>query len=283
MKDAKRRSGEAGGHLVRLALRTPMLDLDQERELARRAGAGDQAAAGRLITSHLRMVIRIARNYRGSGLSFGDLVQEGTVGLIQAVQRFNPDLGVRLSTYALWSIRAAIQDHVVRSWSLVRLGTSTAQRSLALALRQVAGDISDDIAARLSRRFDTTAAEVSTLARRLAGDLSLDRPDGSGGSWTDRLESDAPSPEEAAAARGERRLVVRMLAQALSLLPPRERLVIHRRYFAEARQTFEAIGRELGVSKDRVRQLELRALQRLRASLGLSGVSEVLEGLRAGA
>ncbi len=257
----------------------PVLGREEERELARRAEAGDADAAGRLIASHLRFVIKIARRYRGSGLPMSDLVQEGTVGLIRAVRRFNPDRGVRLSTYAMWWIRSAIQDYVVHSWSLVRVGTTNAQKAMVLRLRQVtaellggAEDLSDEITAKLANSFGATANEVATLARRLAGgDWSLDQPvtggDGDQRTWMDCLASDAPTPEQTVAEASERRFLSEIVDKALALLPPREQLVIRKRYFEEARQTFEAIGRELGVSKDRVRQLETRALAKLRELL----------------
>jgi RNA polymerase sigma-32 factor len=257
----------------------PVLGRDEERELARRAEAGDADAAGRLIASHLRFVIKIARRYRGSGLPMSDLIQEGTVGLIRAVRRFNPDRGVRLSTYAMWWIRSAIQDHVMHSWSLVRMGTTNAQKAMILRLRQMTAELiggaeglSDEITARLAKSFGATANEVATLARRLAGgDWSLDQPmagpDGDQRTWMDCLTSDAPTPEQAVAEASERRFVSEIVGKALAMLPPREQLVIRKRYFEDVRQTFEAIGRELGVSKDRVRQLETRALAKLRELL----------------
>ncbi len=267
--------------LLAAAVDEPVLGRDEERELARRAEAGDADAAGRLIASHLRFVIKIARRYRGSGLPMSDLIQEGTVGLIRAVRRFNPDRGVRLSTYAMWWIRSAIQDHVMHSWSLVRMGTTNAQKAMILRLRQVTAELiggaeglSDEITARLAKSFGATANEVATLARRLAGgDWSLDQPmagpggDGDQRTWMDCLASDAPTPEQAVAEASERRFVSEIVGKALAMLPPREQLVIRKRYFEEVRQTFEAIGRELGVSKDRVRQLETRALAKLRELL----------------
>ncbi len=267
------------GGLLEAAVDQPVLGRDEERELARRAEAGDADAAGRLIASHLRFVIKIARRYRGSGLPMSDLIQEGTVGLIRAVRRFNPDRGVRLSTYAMWWIRSAIQDHVVHSWSLVRMGTTNAQKAMILRLRQVTAELiggaeglSDEITARLAKSFGATANEVATLARRLAGgDWSLDQPmagpDGDQRTWMDCLTSDAPTPEQAAAEASERRFLSEIVDKALAMLPPREQLVIRKRYFEEVRQTFEAIGRELGVSKDRVRQLETLALAKLRELL----------------
>jgi RNA polymerase sigma-32 factor len=269
-----RQGDPAAYELAREAATHPMLGRDEESRLARRADAGDAEAQRRLIASHLRLVVKIARSYRDSGLPMSDLVQEGTVGLIRAVRRFNPDRGVRLSTYAMWWVRASIQDHVVHSWSLVRMGTTNSQKALFLRLRRLKAELvdgaeglSDDIVARLSRGLDTTATEVRALARRVAGgDWSLDQPtnEDGGTTWLDRLTEPSPTPEEAVVEASERRFVSDIVAKALAMLPPREEFIIRRRYFEEARQTFEGIGREIGLSKDRVRQLEARALARLR-------------------
>ncbi len=255
-----------------------LLDAAEERDLALRAEAGDDAAMERLVASHLRFVVKIARSYRGWGLPMSDLVQEGTLGLVQAVRRFDPDRGVRLSTYAAWPVRAAIQEAVLRSWSVVRLGTSNAQKMLALKLKRVmAGmsydqrDLPEDVAAGMAARFGVSVAEAVAVARRMAGvDRSLDQPAGSASSALDALASPAPSPEAAVAAASEQRHLAGTLAAALATLPLREQLVIRRRYLAEARATFSAIGVELGVSKDRVRQLEAKAVGKLRALLAAS-------------
>ncbi len=252
-----------------------LLGAEEERALALRAEAGDDAAMERLVTSHLRFVIKIARSYRGWGLPMSDLVQEGTLGLVQAVRRFDPDRGVRLSTYAAWPVRAAIQDAALRSWSVVRLGTSNAQKSLALRLRRMmAGmshderDIAEDVAAGMAERFDVTMAEVVAVARRMAGvDRTLDHPGAGAPAAVDTLASPAPTPEAAAAAASEQRYIATALAAAVAKLSLREQLVIQRRYLAEARATFSAIGSELGLSKDRVRQLEAKALAKLRELL----------------
>ncbi len=268
-----RQGDPAAYELAREAANHPLLGREEESRLARRADAGDAEAQRRLIASHLRLVVKIARSYRDSGLPMSDLVQEGTVGLIRAVRRFNPDRGVRLSTYAMWWVRASIQDHVVHSWSLVRMGTTNTQKALFLRLRRLKAELvdgaeglSDEFVARLSRGLDTTATEVRALARRVAGgDWSLDQPtnEDGGTTWLDRLAEESPTPEEAVVEASERRFVSEIVAKALAMLPPREEFIIRRRYFEEARQTFEGIGREIGLSKDRVRQLEARALARL--------------------
>ncbi len=180
----KSASGPLSNSLLREASRQPILDRDEERLLARQSEAGDVDASSRLIASHLRFVIKIARGYRSSGLPMADLVQEGTIGLIHAVRKFDPDRDVRLSTYAMWWIKAAIQDYTVRSWSLVRIGTTNAQKALFLRLRQMtselignAEELSDELAANLAKSFNTTSTEVAALARRVRGrDWSLDQP-----------------------------------------------------------------------------------------------------------
>ncbi|MSO54379.1 MAG: sigma-70 family RNA polymerase sigma factor [Rhodospirillales bacterium] len=256
----------------------PFLDRDEERSLALGNLAGDARAAHRLIASHLRMVVVVARRYRSSGVPMSDLVQEGIVGLIQAVRRFDPDYGVRLSTYALWSIRAAMQDYVVRSWSLVRIGTTTTQKALFLRLRQMAAELrdgaeglSDDLVGKLAARLGTTATEVRSVARRLAGrDQSLDQTRGGsaeGQALVDTIACPNPTPEDAVVAARQSSFLSGALSRAIAALSPREQTIIRRRYFEEVRETFEAIGRDIGVSKDRVRQLEIRALAKLRGLL----------------
>ena len=264
-----------GNPLVEAAIRQPLLAPAEEQELARRAEAGDEEALHRLVTSHLRLVIAIARRYRGWGLPMNELIQQGALGLVRAVRRFDPERGVRLSTYAMWSIRSAIQEHVLHSWSMVRLGTGTAQKMLALRLRRIVeevipgdGETADRSIARLAERFNATAAEVARLARRMTGrDRSLDQPARTGAAPIDQLVCAQATPEQALAEAGERRLLADALHRAIAGLTPREQVVIRKRYFEDVRQTFEAIERELGVSKDRARQLEARALAKLQAMI----------------
>ncbi|TVR97016.1 MAG: sigma-70 family RNA polymerase sigma factor [Rhodospirillales bacterium] len=257
------------------AARHPLLARDEECELARRAEAGDGEAVHRLVGSHLRFVIKIARSYRGMGLPMTELVQQGALGLVQAVRRFDPDQGVRLSTFAMWSIRAAIQNHVLASWSLVRAGTGNAQKTLVLKLKRMAQDLrsnggrlNEDLIAAMARRFGVATGEVGALARRIVGgDASLDHVSGAGVALADRLASDEATPEQQVVAARQQWFLSQALAKALGALSPRERLVIQRRYLDDVKPTFAAIGRDLGVSKDRVRQLESRALRKLRELL----------------
>ncbi|MGF1623531.1 MAG: sigma-70 family RNA polymerase sigma factor [Alphaproteobacteria bacterium] len=273
------------GGLAALARRQPMLTSEEERALAARTREGDAAAAERLIASHLRCVVAQARRYARFDLPLTDLMQEGAMALTQAVQKFNPDAGVRLATYARAWIRSAMQDYAVRTWSLVRIGAGARQRRLFLALRRIAGELVDgadqlgerlsrDMIATLARQFEVPAREVVAIARRLAGpDTSLDRqaPDGSGEPsepLIGRLADDRPTPEEHAIARNAHSVRRGALGEALAALTPRERLIITRRHLAEAAASFGAIGGELGLSKERVRVLEKKAMDKLRARLG---------------
>ncbi len=259
----------------------PPLSVDEERALAERARAGDEEAAGRLVRSHLGFVVHIARRYRRYGLPLNDLVQEGTIGLIHAVRRFDPSRNVRLCTYAGWWIRAHIQAYVVRSWSLVKLGTGTAQRALFFRLRRMmadlrdgAGHLGEDVLRPLAARFKVPMKEALAIARRAAGfDRSLDE---AGKSGSDRaagrerlgeLADPAPNPEEQAAAASEQGWRRGRIARALTALSQRERAIIKGRYLAELAKTRDALARELGISAERVRQLEQKALEKLRRLL----------------
>ncbi|MEE8443962.1 MAG: RNA polymerase factor sigma-32 [Alphaproteobacteria bacterium] len=275
-KQGGRRDGTTP-ELYRDIHRQPMLSREEELDLARRSWRGDAAAAARLASSHLRFVITIARKYRNYGLPMNDLIHEGTIGLMQAVKRFDPARDVRFATYAMWWIRAAIQDHVVRSWSLVRVGTTAAQKALFFNLRRMMVDLRDgadalgeDVLAPLAKRFGMPLRDVAALARRvMRGDYSLNRPTGGddGDEWIDRLPDRTPTPEDAAVEASETRFWNGLLSRALAALPPREQIIIRARFLAEAAPTREILGRQLGISKERVRQLESRALDKLRGLL----------------
>lgn len=255
-----------------------MLSRDEERALARKAASGDSEAVSRLIASHLRLVIKIADRYRAPGLAKADLVHEGCIGLIQALKRFNPDHDARLATYAMWWIKSAIQDHVVKSWSMVRIGTSTAQKSLFFNLRRMraalseTGDNLSEAAARsIAKALNVTERDVRTMAQRLGGpDRSLDETHGEDEtSWLDELADPATDLEQSVIRRDELRHRLRLLATALSQLKDRERLVITRRYLSGVAVTLEGLGKELGVSKERVRQIESRAMAKLCAIVAI--------------
>ena len=254
------------------------LEKEQERELAVLSGNGDQDATDRLVTSHFNYVVKLAKGYRRSGVPMSDLIQEGMVGLVQAVKRFNPDKKVRLSTYAMWWIRASMQDHIVRSWSLVRLSTTSAQKSLYLNLRRLTADLidgadalSDEIVLRLAERFEPTSSDVRNLARRISNkDQSLDTEvlGSSEAVLLDVLASDEPNAEEILTVKGDRMQMYDIIATALVNLSDREQFIIRHRYLTEVKKTFASIGMELNLSKDRVRQLEACALKTLQDLLG---------------
>ena len=263
--------------LLGSALHQPRLSRVEEQELFRRLRLGDRAAATKLVTSHLRFVLHIAQRYNNHGHPLADLIQEGTVGLLEAVKRFNPERDVQLSTYAMWWIRAAIQDYVVRSRSLVKIGTTAAQKSLFFNLRRRIGELVDgeglneDFVKGLADRFNTSVAEVVNFARRIArADVSMDAtfPNSGGNSpIIDRLQDETPTPEESLVAESEGRLWLEWLGRALSGLPARELLIIRRRFLTDKAPSRAALGMELGLSKERVRQLEVRALAQLKAML----------------
>ncbi len=268
--------------LLRAAREAPMLSAEEERDLACRSLAGDRAAAERLMQCHFRFVLSLARRYRGAGVSFAELVQEGMVGLCQAVRRFDADnYGTRFSSYASWWIRSAMQDHVVRSWSLVRIGTTNAQKAMALAIRRKLVTLDpasggeadsqaglDDLAQNLAQRFAIPLGDVRALIARLRGrDLTLDAPADSqtGQSWSDRLPDPAPSPEIVALEKSELCNRRRLLVGALQRLDPRERLIIVKRHLSDLAPSLETLAHEMSLSKERVRVLEKKALAKLRA------------------
>ncbi|MCP5364586.1 MAG: sigma-70 family RNA polymerase sigma factor [Hyphomicrobiales bacterium] len=271
----ERRCDSGIGALLDEAGHQPHLEREEELELVRRADAGDPDAMHRLVGSHLRYVLKIARRYRGWGVPMSDLVQEGTLGFLQAVRRFNPDQGARLSTYASWWIRSSIQDTVLRSWSVVRLGTSNAQKMLAFKLKAMAdqviaanGALSEEAMTWLAKSFGTTVSDVSRLATRMVcRDSLLETARNNETEPRETLSSDLPTPEQICARKREVERLRIMIGDALARLTPREQLVIRKRYLEEVRATFDAIGRELGVSKDRARQLEAAALAKLREAL----------------
>ena len=256
----------------------PLLSTDEERDLAALSQRGDQRAVEKLIRAHQQYVEKIARKYRRYGVPMSDLVQEGTIGLMQAIRGFDPAKGARLATYAAWWVRSAIQEHVVKSWSLVRVGTSTAQKAMFFRLRRMMADLregadalTEDLVRPIARRFNMPLKEAMNMARRAGRpDPSLNqhvRPD-SEQEWIDHLPDAGETPEETVAAESEARFCKKAIAAALARLPDRERVIIAGRYLSELKKTRDAIGRELGLSRERVRQLEQAALDKLRKLLG---------------
>lgn len=268
---------KASHRFMRRAMTEPMLSAEREQELARAwLGRHDERALHALVASHFRLVVSQAAQYaRRYGLSFADLMQEGNLGLMQATDRFDPDRGVRFSTYAIWWIRAAIQDYVLRNWSVVRIGTTTTEKRLFFNLRRLRGRIASvhgeqgghDQHRKIAEMLGVSIRAVGDMDARLSGsDQSIDAPLDETGStdWSDMLVDQRPSPEELVGERLERRAHHRWLVRAITALPPREALIIRRRHLRERAQTLEELGLELAVSKERVRQLEKRALERLR-------------------
>ncbi|MFI4986947.1 MAG: RNA polymerase factor sigma-32, partial [Alphaproteobacteria bacterium] len=228
-----------------------------------------------LITSHMRLVVSMAVRYRGYGLPLGDLVQEGSVGLMQAALRFDVARNARFSTYATWWVRAAIQDFVLRNWSIVRTGTSAAQKTLFYNLRRLRarlgeardGRLDHDATLAIARALEVEASDVSAMEVRLfARDLSVNAPVGENAEaeWQDLLADERPSPEETVIEHHETVARERLLAQALEQLSERERLIIRERHLKEDETTLESLGGSLGVSKERVRQIECKALEKLK-------------------
>lgn len=255
------------------------LSAEKERELAALARAGDGSAARLLVESHLPFVAHVARRYSRYGLPVNELVQEGVLGLIQAIRRYNPSAEARLSTYSLLWIKAAMRDHVIRSWSVVRIGTTARQKALFFRLRRLASDFGsgipgmdgerwDETIRSVAQRFSMPSSDLVALARRIGGrDRSLEQPAGerAEGSLLDSLVDPGPTPEESVMERKDGRFWRSLLAQAMESLPYRERVIIQRRHLADGTCSFAAIATELELSKERVRQLEARALERLRA------------------
>jgi RNA polymerase sigma-32 factor len=240
---------------------------------------GDREAAHRLVTSHLRLVAKIAMGYRGYGLPIGEVISEGNVGLMQAVRRFEPEKGFRLATYAMWWIRAAIQEYILRSWSLVKMGTTANQKRLFFNLRKVKGqiqaldegDLNPDQVQQIATKLGVTEDDVVSMNRRLGGDASLNAPlraDGeTGGEWQDWLVDEAPSQEERLAESEELDNRRQLLKNAMSVLNDRERRIFEARRLAEDPITLEELSSEFGVSRERVRQIEVRAFEKVQKAV----------------
>ncbi len=263
---------------IKASMRTPLLSRDREFELARRwREGGDTAALHELVRAYARLVIATAGRFRSYGLPIGDLVQEGSVGLMQAAARFEPERDVRFSTYAAWWIRSAMQDYVLRNWSIVRTGTTAAQKSLFFNLRRLRARIDEMSGTTLSEAgqrkiaiaLKVDVAEVESMDMRLgAADQSLNAPLGTGEEdWQDLLADGRPSPEDVVIGLHDGATRSRWLSEALGELNPRERRIINDRRLREVGATLEELGRALGVSKERVRQLEHRAMLKLRQSM----------------
>ena len=258
----------------------PMLAKDEEFMLAKRwTEHQDPEAAHRLVTSHLRLVAKIAMGYRGYGLPIGEVISEGNVGLMQAVKKFDPDKGFRLATYAMWWIRASIQEYILRSWSLVKMGTTAAQKKLFFNLRKAKseiaalqeGDLRPDQVSQIATKLGVLDEEVVSMNRRLAGgDASLNSPlrSDSEAEWQDWLvDEDTPSQESMVAETQERNIRMSLLEEAMTELSDRERHILTERRLKDEPTTLEELAAQYGVSRERVRQIEVRAFEKLQKSM----------------
>jgi RNA polymerase sigma-32 factor len=259
--------------------RFPMLEPQQEYMLAKRwQEHEDAAAAQKLVTSHLRLVARIAMGYRGYGLPIGEVISEGNVGLMQAVKRFDPDKGFRLATYAMWWIRAAIQEYILRSWSLVKMGTTASQKKLFFNLRKAKsqlqaleeGDLRPDQVAQIATNLGVPEEDVVSMNRRLGGDASLNAPlraDSESGEWQDWLVDDSPNQETTLADNEEMDRRREYLGAAMESLNDRERRIFTARRLADEPMTLEELSAEFNVSRERIRQIEVRAFEKVQKAV----------------
>src|ERR671922_287533 len=273
-------SGEGGlARYLEEIRRFPMLQPDEEYMLAKRYQEHeDSEAAHKLITSHLRLVAKIAMGYRGYGLPIAEVVSEGNVGLMQAVKRFEPDKGFRLATYAMWWIKAAIQEYILRSWSLVKMGTTANQKKLFFNLRKAKskisaledGDLRPDQVKLIAKRLGVTEQDVVDMNRRLGGDVSLNAPireDGDSGEWQDWLVDDVSNQETRLVEDEESDNRRKALGEALSVLNDRERRIFEARRLADDPVTLEDLAAEFGVSREHVRQIEVRAFEKVQRAV----------------
>ena len=255
--------------------RFPMLEPQEEFTLAKRwREHGDRDAAHKLVTSHLRLVAKVAMGYRGYGLPISEIISEGNVGLMQAVKRFDPDRGFRLATYAMWWIKAAIHEYILRSWSLVKMGTTANQKKLFFNLRKAKsrisaleeGDMRPDQVEQIATQLGVSERDVVEMNRRLGGDASLNAPireEGNSGEWQDWLVDDSTSQESQLAETEQSENRRKALGQALTVLNDRERRIFEARQLAEEPLTLEELADAFGVSRERIRQIEVRAFDKV--------------------
>ena len=266
-------------HYLEEIRRFPMLEPQEEYMLAKSwREHGDRDAAHRLVTSHLRLVAKIAMGYRGYGLPISEIVSEGNVGLMQAVKRFEPEKGFRLATYAMWWIKASIQEYILRSWSLVKMGTTANQKKLFFNLRKAKskisaleeGDMRPDQVKLIAKRLGVPEQDVIDMNRRLGGDASLNAPireDGDAGEWQDWLVDESVSQESRLVAEEQADNRHKALRDAMSVLNDRERRIFEARRLADDPITLEELAEEFGVSRERVRQIEVRAFEKVQKAV----------------
>lgn len=266
----------------------PMLEPQEEFMLAKRFQEHqDTTAAHKLVTSHLRLVAKIAMGYRGYGLPIGEVISEGNVGLMQAVKKFEPERGFRLATYAMWWIKAAIQEYVLRSWSLVKMGTTANQKRLFFNLRKLKGrlraldegDLKHEHVTEIATKLNVSEDEVISMNRRLSGDASLNAPirasEGESGEWQDWLVDDHASQEETLIEQDEQDSRRAMLKNAMGTLNDRERRIFEARRLAEEPVTLEELSAEFNISRERVRQIEVRAFEKVQEAVKAAALAEV--------
>ena len=265
----------------------PMLAKDEEFMLAKRwAEHEDTTAAHRMVTSHLRLVAKIAMGYRGYGLPIGEVISEGNVGLMQAVKKFEPERGFRLATYAMWWIKASIQEYVLRSWSLVKMGTTANQKRLFFNLRKLKGrlraldegDLKHEHVAEIATKLNVSEEEVISMNRRLSGDASLNAPiragEGETGEWQDWLVDDHDSAETTLIEQDELDDRRAMLRSAMASLNERERRIFEARRLAEDPVTLEELSTEFDISRERVRQIEVRAFEKVQEAVKAAAIAQ---------
>ncbi|WEX10013.1 RNA polymerase sigma factor RpoH [Chelativorans sp. AA-79] len=277
-------SGEGGlTRYLEEIRRFPMLQPEQEYMLAKRYREhGDTDAAHKLVTSHLRLVAKIAMGYRGYGLPIGEVISEGNVGLMQAVKKFEPERGFRLATYAMWWIKAAIQEYILRSWSLVKMGTTANQKRLFFNLRKVKGkiqaleegDLNPEQVSEIATRLNVSEDEVISMNRRLSGDASLNAPiratEGESGEWQDWLVDEHDNQEQMLVEQDELESRRRMLEDAMDVLNDRERRIFEARRLSDEPLTLEELSGEFDISRERVRQIEVRAFEKVQEAVTAS-------------
>lgn len=267
------------GRYLREIRRFPMLELNEEQRLAQRwLKKNDLVAGHKLVTSHLRLVAKIAMGYRGYGLPLGELISQGNVGMMQAIKRFDPDRGFRLATYAMWWIRAAIQEYILRSWSLVKMGTTAAQKKLFFNLRRLKGqmqaiddgDLAPETVRRIAQQLKVPEEDVVNMNRRLAAkDHSLNAPlrDDGEDQWQDHLVDENESQEMALVQADELAHRRRLLADAMTGLNDRERHILLERRLQDTPATLEDLSLQYGISRERVRQIEVRAFEKVQKAI----------------
>jgi RNA polymerase sigma-32 factor len=273
---------EGTGRYLEEIRRFPMLAAEEECALAKRwREHGDADAADKLVTSHLRLVAKIAMGYRGYGLPISEVISEGNVGLMRAAKRFEPDKGFRLATYAMWWIKAAVQEYILRSWSLVKMGTTANQKKLFFNLRKAKskisaleeGDLRPDQVKLIAKRLGVTEQDVVDMNRRLGGDVSLNAPirdDGDSSEWQDWLVDEASDQESRLAESEQLENRKKALGEALAVLAKRERRIFEARQLADDPITLEDLAAEFGVSRERVRQIEVRAFQKVQRTVQIA-------------